>query len=189
MSLPLVEQGAELVCGGTPVGVVAEFSGQRFGLFHNRGTFLDRLGDRLLAAVGQFFLLGGALRLELLELRLQCRYIADNGRLLGFFAQQLDGFVNLTGLDCAGVQTVCEHIQLFFEVKESAGVQCQRFLFRSVGELSDFAFAVTILDIHRAIVVDAAERFGLLDAFVGIGDVRGRRCRGVCGLPLGERGG
>ena len=123
MGLPFVEQRAELVCGRTPVRVVAQSGGDGFGLLHDCRTLLDRLGDGFLAAVREFFLLRLAVLLELLELRTQFGDIAHDSGLLGFLAQQLDRFVDLMGLDGAGVQTVREDIELFLQIEEPAGIQ------------------------------------------------------------------
>ena len=51
MLLPLVEQGTELVGGGTPVDLVIQRGCEGLGLLDDLGAFFDSLGDRRLAGL------------------------------------------------------------------------------------------------------------------------------------------
>ena len=172
--LPFIEQVAELVRGGTPVGVVAQGGGQCFGLLHDGGAFLDGLGHGGLAGLGQFGLLGLAGGLQRLELFLERGDIAHDCGLGGLLAQQLQGLVDLTGFDIGRGQAAGQQIKLGLEIQETTGVQRQGLFLGGVRELADLAFGVALLDEDGAVVVHAAEGFSGLDIGVGVCGVRGR---------------
>ena len=95
--------------------------------------------------------------LQLLVLGLECGKIAHDGRLGGFFTQELHGFVDFTGLDVRGSQTGGQQIELGLEIQETTGVQCQRLFLGDIRELAHLALGVAILDEDGAVVIHAAE--------------------------------
>ena len=192
MVLPLVEQVAELVGGGAPVGVVAQGGRQSFGLLDDGGALGDGLGLSSLARFGDLGLLGLAGGLQFHVTGLEGREVAHHRRFGGFFAQQLHGLVDFTGLDVGGGQARGQQIELGLEIQEATGVQCQRLLLGGVRELSDLTFAVAVLDEDGAVVIDPAESFGGFDVGLGIGGGGGRGGGGMLldrGSLLGEGGG
>ena len=157
MCLPFVEQRAELVGGGTPVGVVSKTGCQRLRLLHDGGASCDRGRHGSLACLGQLRLLGFGLGLELLILGLERGQIAHHGGGFGFFGQHLHRFVDLAGLDGGALQTCGQCIELGLEIKETTGVQRQCLFLGHVGELADLTFAVAILDEYGAVLIDVSE--------------------------------
>ncbi len=135
MLLPLVEQGTELVGGGTPVDLVIQRGCEGLGLLDDLGAFFDSLGDRRLAGLGELGLLRGAGLLQLLELLLQRGHVADRRGLVGLLLKGLQRLVDLVRLHRVGMQAARQQIQLGLEVKVTTGVQRQRLLLGDVGEL------------------------------------------------------
>ena len=178
MLLPLLEERTELVCGGTPVGVLVEGISQRLGLLHNGGTLLDGLGDSGLACFRQLGLLGHAFFLQSLELSLKSGQITHHCRLFGFRGQRLDGLVDFAGLHIVGLELVREQVQLGLQIKVTAGIQSQRLFLGGIRELTDLTFSFAVLDEHSTIVGDTAEYFGGLH--IGIGEAGGCGSRAVC---------
>lgn len=171
MLLPLLEERTELVCGGTPVGVLVEGISQRLGLLHNGGALLDGLGDSGLACLGQRGFLGCAFLLQRLELGLESGQITHHCRLFGFRGQRLDGLVDFAGLHIVGLELVREQVQLGLQIKVTAGIQSQRLFLGGIRELTDLTFSFAVLDEHSTIVGDTAECFGGLH--IGIGEAGG----------------
>lgn len=115
MLLPLLEERTELVCGGTPVGVLVEGISQRLGLLHNGGALLDGLGDSGLACLGQRGFLGCAFLLQRLELGLESGQITHHCRLFGFRGQRLDGLVDFAGLTLLDLSLFANRSNLAFK--------------------------------------------------------------------------
>ena len=191
MLLPLVEQGTELVCGGTPVDLVIQRGCEGLGLLDDLGAFFDSLGDRRLAGLGELGLLRGTGLLQLLELLLQRGHVADRRGLVGLLLKGLQRLVDLVRLHRVGMQAARQQIQLGLEVKVTTGVQRQRLLLGDVGELPDLTLGVALPDVHGTVVVDAAERFGRLHLGVRIAGCRSGgggaldRFLGECGRRRG----
>ena len=188
MLLPLLEERAELVGSGTPVGVAVKTGGKGFGLFHDDGAFGHCLGHGCLTGLGKLGLLGRALFLQGFELRLEGRQITDDGRLFGLFGQGLQRVVDFAGLDAAGLEPVRKQVELGLEIEVTACIQCQGLFFGGIRELADLTFSLCLLDEYGAVIGDASESLGGFD--ISLGEAGAGGCRSRVGRSLlGECGG